>query len=128
MRIFKEFKEFAIKGNAVDIAIGVIIGTAFGKIVSSIVADVVMPPIGLLLSGVDFSSLAFVLQDGPEPVLLKYGTFINTIIDFTIIAFVMFMAVKGINKFKKKEEEAPAIEPSSEEKLLTEIRDILKAK
>ncbi|NLO20037.1 MAG: large-conductance mechanosensitive channel protein MscL [Ignavibacteria bacterium] len=128
MRIFKEFKEFAIKGNAVDIAIGVIIGTAFGKIVSSIVADVVMPPVGLLLSGVDFSSLAFVLQDGPEPVLLKYGTFINTIIDFTIIAFVLFMAVKGINKFKKKEEETPAIEPSSEEKLLTEIRDILKAK
>lgn len=128
MRIFKEFKEFAIKGNAVDIAIGVIIGTAFGKIVSSIVADVVMPPIGLLLSGVDFSSLAFVLQDGPEPVLLKYGTFINTIIDFTIIAFVLFIAVKGINKLKKKEEEAPAIEPSSEEKLLTEIRDILKAK
>ncbi len=130
MGLLKEFREFAVKGNVVDMAIGVIIGVAFGKIVSSIVADVIMPPIGLLLGGMDFASLAIVLKEGPEPVLMKYGIFINTLIDFIIIAFVLFLAVKGINKFKKKEEEAPAAapEPSSEEKLLTEIRDILKSK
>lgn len=129
MGFLKEFKEFAIKGNVVDMAIGVIIGIAFGKIVSSVVADVIMPPIGLLLGGMDFASLAIVLKEGAEPVLLKYGIFINTIIDFIIIAFVLFLAVKGINKLKKKEEETPsAPEPNNEEKLLTEIRDILKLK
>ncbi|HPO61921.1 MAG TPA: large-conductance mechanosensitive channel protein MscL [Candidatus Kapabacteria bacterium] len=130
MSLLKEFREFAVKGNVVDMAIGVIIGMAFGKIVSSIVADVIMPPIGLLLGGMDFASLAIVLKEGPEPVLMKYGIFINTVIDFLIIAFVLFIAVKGINKFKKKEEAAPAAapEPSTEEKLLTEIRDILKSK
>lgn len=129
MGFLKEFKDFAVKGNVVDMAIGVIIGIAFGKIVSSVVADVIMPPIGLLLGGMDFASLAIVLKEGAEPVLLKYGIFINTIIDFIIIAFVLFLAVKGINKLKKKEEAVPlAPEPSSEEKLLTEIRDILKLK
>lgn len=129
MGFLKEFKEFAVKGNVVDMAIGVIIGIAFGKIVSSVVADVIMPPIGLLLGGMDFASLAIVLKEGAEPVLLKYGVFINTIIDFIIIAFVLFLAVKGINRLKKKEEAAPpAPEPSNEEKLLTEIRDILKLK
>jgi len=129
MGFLKEFKEFAVKGNVVDMAIGVIIGIAFGKIVSSVVADVIMPPIGLMLGGMDFASLAIVLKEGAEPVLLKYGVFINTIIDFIIIAFVLFLAVKGINRLKKKEEAAPpAPEPSSEEKLLTEIRDILKLK
>ncbi len=129
MGFLKEFKEFAVKGNVVDMAIGVIIGIAFGKIVSSVVADVIMPPIGLMLGGMDFASLAIVLKEGAEPVLLKYGVFINTIIDFIIIAFVLFLAVKGINRLKKKEEAAPpAPEPSNEEKLLTEIRDILKLK
>lgn len=129
MGFLKEFKEFAVKGNVVDMAIGVIIGIAFGKIVSSVVADVIMPPIGLMLGGMDFASLAIVLKEGAEPVLLKYGVFINTIIDFIIIAFVLFLVVKGINRLKKKEEAAPpAPEPSNEEKLLTEIRDILKLK
>jgi len=130
MGLIKEFRDFAVKGNVVDMAIGVIIGIAFGKIVSSAVADVIMPPIGLLLGGMDFSSLSFILKEGAEPVVLKYGIFINTIIDFLIIAFFLFIVVQAINRFKKKEEAAPA-EPtplSNEEKLLTEIRDILKSK
>ena len=131
MGMVKEFKEFAMRGNVMDMAIGIIIGAAFGKIVSSIVSDVIMPPIGMLLGGVDFSSLAITLKEGTEgvePVLLKYGVFFNTVIDFVIIAFAIFLVVKGINKMKKKEEEKPAPppEPSKEEVLLTEIRDALR--
>lgn len=131
MSMMKEFKEFAMRGNVVDMAVGIIIGGAFGKIVSSFVADVIMPPIGILLGGVDFSKLAITLKagsEGVEPVLLKYGVFINTIIDFLIIAFAIFMAIKAMNSMKKKQEEAPATppEPPADVKLLTEIRDLLK--
>ncbi|MDT3697408.1 MAG: large-conductance mechanosensitive channel protein MscL [Ignavibacterium sp.] len=131
MSMIKEFKEFAMRGNVVDMAVGIIIGGAFGKIVSSFVADVIMPPIGILLGGVDFSKLAITIKEGSEgvePVLLKYGMFINTIIDFLIIAFAIFMAIKAMNSLKKKQEEAPAAppEPPADVKLLTEIRDLLK--
>jgi large conductance mechanosensitive channel len=131
MSIVKEFKAFAIKGNVVDLAVGVIIGTAFGKIVSSLVGDVVMPPIGYLIGGVNFSDLAFTLpalMEGQAPVLVAYGKFLQTLIDFTIIAFVIFMVIKVINRLKRKEEEAPAAAPapSNEEVLLREIRDLLK--
>ncbi|GIK22124.1 MAG: large-conductance mechanosensitive channel protein MscL [Ignavibacterium sp.] len=131
MSMIKEFKEFAMRGNVVDMAVGIIIGGAFGKIVSSFVADVIMPPIGILLGGVDFSNLAITIKEGSEgvePVLLKYGMFINTIIDFLIIAFAIFMAIKAMNSLKKKQEEAPAAppEPPADVKLLTEIRDLLK--
>ena len=130
MSMMKEFKEFAVKGNVVDMAVGIIIGAAFGKIVSSFVGDVIMPPIGVLLGGVDFSSLAFIVKEaaGEVPaVVIGYGKFIQTLIDFTIIAFAIFMAVKAINSLKKKEEEAPKAppEPSKEEVLLAEIRDLL---
>jgi len=132
MGMIKEFKEFAVKGNVVDMAVGIIIGAAFGKIVSSFVADVIMPPIGVLLGGVDFSGLSVTLKEavGDVPaVVISYGKFINTVIDFTIIAFAIFIAIKAINSLKKKEEEKPEAppEPSKEEVLLTEIRDILKA-
>ena len=131
--MLSEFKDFAVKGNAVDMAVGIVIGAAFGKIVSSVVADVIMPPIGVLLGGVDFASLAFVLKEaaGDAPaVVIKYGSFIQTVVDFTIIAFAIFMVVKAINAMKKKEEEAPEepAKPSNEEVLLTEIRDLLKSK
>ncbi|MCZ7611689.1 MAG: large-conductance mechanosensitive channel protein MscL [Ignavibacterium sp.] len=131
MSMIKEFKEFAMRGNVVDMAVGIIIGGAFGKIVSSFVADVIMPPIGILLGGVDFSNLAITIKEGSEgvePVLLKYGMFINTIIDFLIIAFAIFLAIKAMNSLKKKQEEAPAAppEPPADVKLLTEIRDLLK--
>ena len=131
MKMLKEFKAFAMKGNVIDMAVGIIIGAAFGKIVSSFVADVIMPPIGLLLGGVDFTNLAITLKaaEGDAPaVLLKYGVFINTLIDFLIIAFAIFMAIKAINSLKKKEEEKPATppEPPADVKLLTEIRDLLK--
>ena len=140
-KFIEEFKAFAIKGNAVDMAVGVIIGGAFGKIVSSIVDDLIMPPIGWLIGGVNFSDLKVELPklvvEGVEvttaPATINYGNFIQTLLDFIIIAFCVFMLVKGINKLKKKEEEkpaapAPAPEPSAEEKLLTEIRDLLKNK
>ncbi|RPH38695.1 MAG: large-conductance mechanosensitive channel protein MscL [Desulfobulbaceae bacterium] len=133
MQILKEFKEFAVKGNVIDMAVGIIIGAAFGKIVSSFVADVVTPPIGMLLGGVDFSNLAITLKaaaDGAPAVVLSYGKFIQTMVDFTIIAFAIFMAIKAINTLKRKEQEAPAppAEPTKEEQLLTEIRDLLKEK
>jgi large conductance mechanosensitive channel len=133
MSILKEFKEFAVKGNAVDMAVGIIIGASFGKIISSLVADVIMPPIGVLVGGVDFTKLAVILKEkvGDAPaVTLNYGNFIQTMVDFTIIAFAIFMVVKLINKLKKQEEAAPAAppEPTKEELLLTEIRDLLKAK
>lgn len=132
MSILKEFKEFAVKGNAVDMAVGIIVGASFGKIISSLVADVIMPPIGVLIGGVDFTKLALTMKEavGDAPaVTLNYGNFIQSIVDFTIIAFAIFMAVKIINNLRKKESEAPvaAPEPSKEELLLTEIRDLLKA-
>ncbi|MDO9141789.1 MAG: large-conductance mechanosensitive channel protein MscL [Methylobacter sp.] len=133
MSILQEFKEFAVKGNAIDMAVGIIVGASFGKIISSLVADVVMPPIGVLIGGVDFTNLAITLKEATEgapAVTLNYGNFIQTMVDFTLIAFAIFMAVKLINSLKKKQEEAPAAppEPSKEELLLTEIRDLLKNK
>lgn len=128
MKIIQEFKEFAVKGNVIDMAVGVIIGVAFGKIVSSFVSDVVMPPIGVLLGGVDFSDLAITIKDavGESPaVVMAYGRFIQTVIDFMIIAFVIFMVVKIINSLKRKAEAAPEA-PTKEVVLLTEIRDLLK--
>jgi large conductance mechanosensitive channel len=133
MSLAKEFKEFAMKGNVVDMAVGVIIGLAFGKIVTSLVNDVIMPPIGVLLGGIDFSNNIILLRDavGDVPaVAIRYGLFINTVLDFLIVAFVIFLAIKAMNKFKKKQEEAPAAPPapSKQEILLTEIRDALRAK
>lgn len=131
MRVLQEFKEFAVKGNMVDMAVGIIIGAAFGKIVSSLVADVIMPPLGLLIGGVNFSDLAVTLKEaaGDVPaVTIKYGNFIQTIVDFTIIAFAIFLVIKLINRLKRSEAAAPPAPPapSKEEILLTEIRDLLK--
>lgn len=131
MGFMKEFKEFAMRGNVVDMAVGIIIGAAFGKIVSSFVADVVMPPIGLLVGGIDFTNLAITLKpavDKVAAVTLNYGKFIQTVVDFTIIAFAIFVAIKAMNALKKKEEAAPAAPtpPPKQEVLLSEIRDLLK--
>ena len=131
MGLASEFKEFAMKGNVVDLAVGVVIGAAFGKIVSSLVGDVIMPPLGLALSGVDFKEAASAIGTGADgmPVLLKYGAFLQTLIDFVIIAFVLFLAIKGINRLKKPSTpapDAPPAPPPREEVLLTEIRDLLK--
>jgi large conductance mechanosensitive channel len=134
MSMIQEFKEFAIKGNVVDMAVGVIIGAAFGKIVSSLVTDVVMPPIGVLIGGVDFSKLSFTLLEATATapaVVISYGRFIQTVVDFTIIAAVIFVVVKGINTLKKNAEKAAAAPaapaaPPAQEVLLTEIRDLLK--
>jgi large conductance mechanosensitive channel len=125
--MLKEFKDFAMRGNVVDMAVGIIIGAAFGKIVSSLVADVIMPPIGMVMGSVDFSDLALVLGEGEGAASLNYGLFINTIINFMIVAFAIFMLIRGINSMKKKEEEKPAEapKPSAEELLLTDIRDLL---
>ena len=133
MGMIKEFKDFAVKGNVADMAVGIIIGAAFGKIVSSLVKDVIMPPIGMLLSGVDFTEKKVVLQEaaeGVEAVTLNYGLFVNEIINFSIVAFAVFMLVKALNAAKKKEEEAPKAPaaPPAQEVLLTEIRDLLKSK
>ena len=130
MGMMSEFKDFAMRGNVVDMAVGIVIGGAFGKIVSSFVADVLMPPIGLILGGADFTTFAIQLKEAvgeTEAVMLKYGVFIQTVIDFIIIAFAIFLVVKAMNSMKKKEEAAPAAppEPSAEETLLTEIRDLL---
>ncbi len=148
MKLVKEFKAFAMRGNVVDMAVGIIIGGAFGKIVSSFVADVIMPPIGLLIGGVDFADLQLVLKEGipaqldaagnvltelVPAVTINYGNFIMVVIDFLIIAFAIFMVIKAMNAAKKKEEAAPAAPPAppvptKEEVLLTEIRDLLKNK
>ena len=133
MSMISEFKSFAMRGNVVDMAVGIVMGGAFGKIVSSFVADVLMPPIGLALGGVDFSDLAITLKAAEgevAAVTMKYGVFIQTIVDFVIIAFAIFLVVKAMNAVKKKEEEAPPPppKPSKEEELLTEIRDALRAK
>jgi large conductance mechanosensitive channel len=131
MGMMSEFKDFAMKGNVVDMAVGIIIGGAFGKIISSFVADVIMPPIGLAMGGVNFTDLAVTLQEASgdaAAVSLNYGNFVQTLVDFLIIAFAIFMAVKAMNNMKKKEEEKPEEppKPSNEEVLLTEIRDLLK--
>ncbi len=144
MKVLREFREFAMKGNVLDLAVAVIIGGAFGNIVTSFVNDVLMPPIGLLLGNTDFGDLQVVLKHGQDAVMqgdtvvapavaevaLRYGVFINTVLDFLIVAFSIFMVIKAFNKMKKKQEEAPAPEPapSAEETLLTEIRDLLKDK
>lgn len=130
MGFISEFKKFAMRGNVIDMAVGIIIGGAFGAIVSSLVNDVIMPPVGILLGGVDFAQLAIVIKEavGDEPaVLIKYGAFLNTIITFIIIALSIFMVIRMMNKLeKKKPEPEKAPEPTTEEKLLTEIRDLLK--
>jgi large conductance mechanosensitive channel len=138
--MLKEFKEFAMRGNVMDMAVGIIIGAAFGKIVTSLVNDVIMPPIGLLMGNVDFSNLFVNLnmdttyasvaaaQEAGAPII-KYGLFINTILDFVIVAFAIFLVIRGLNKLKKKQEAAPPPPPpgpTAEEKLLVEIRDLLK--
>lgn len=130
MGFIKEFKEFAMKGNVMDMAVGVIIGGAFGKIVSSLVDDVLMPVVSLLTGGADFTKLAVTLGEGENAAQISYGMFVQNIIDFLIVAFCIFLMLKGINKLNKKKEEAPApaLEPSAEEKLLTEIRDLLAKK
>ena len=128
MGMINEFKEFAIKGNMVDMAVGIIMGGAFGTIIKSLVDDVIMPPIGLLIGGIDFASLKWTLKAATadtEAVTINYGLFINALIAFTIVAFVLFQLIKGMNAMKKKEEEAPAAPPKSEV-LLEEIRDALK--
>jgi len=133
MGLAKEFKEFAMKGNVVDMAVGIIIGAAFGKIVSSLVADIIMPPIGILVGGINFTGLKLTLKEAQGPtvpaVTLNYGVFLQTVIDFTIVAFAVFMLIKGINTLRRKEDAAPAEapKPPREEVLLEEIRDILKA-
>ncbi|MCC6962399.1 MAG: large-conductance mechanosensitive channel protein MscL [candidate division Zixibacteria bacterium] len=131
--MLKEFKEFAMRGNVVDMAVGIIIGAAFGKIVSSLVGDVIMPPLGALLGGVDFSNLAITIKaataEAPA-VVIGYGKFIQTVVDFLIVAFAIFMVIKGMNSLKRKKEEAPAAPPAptKSEVLLTEIRDALKSR
>lgn len=131
MSLVSEFKDFAMRGNVVDMAVGIVIGGAFGKIVSSFVADVLMPPIGLLLGGVDFTDLSITLREaaGAAPaVVLGYGKFIQTVVDFTIVAFAIFLLIKAMNTLKKKEEAAPTEPPKlpPQEVLLGEIRDLLK--
>lgn len=131
MSVIKEFKEFAMKGNVVDLAVGIIIGGAFGKIVSSLVGDVIMPPLGVLIGGVDFRDLSATLKSalGASPaVMLRYGAFIQSVFDFAIIACAVFLLIKGINALKRTKEVAPAAppKPPAQEVLLTEIRDLLK--
>ncbi|SFR19601.1 MULTISPECIES: large-conductance mechanosensitive channel protein MscL [unclassified Enterobacter] len=131
MSMLKEFRAFAMRGNVIDLAVGVIIGAAFGKIVSSLVADIIMPPLGLLIGGIDFKQFAITLREaqGDIPaVVMHYGVFIQNIFDFVIVAFAIFLAIKLINKLHRKKEEEPKAPPapSKEEVLLTEIRDLLK--
>ncbi|MEZ6962439.1 MULTISPECIES: large-conductance mechanosensitive channel protein MscL [unclassified Aeromonas] len=134
MSLIQEFKAFASRGNVIDMAVGIIIGAAFGKIVSSFVGDVIMPPIGLILGGVDFSDLVITLKaaEGSAPaVVIAYGKFLQTIIDFLIISFAIFMGLKAINTLKRKQEEAAAAAPAGptkDQELLAEIRDLLKAR
>lgn len=141
--MFKEFKEFAVKGNMLDMAVGIIVGAAFGTVVQSLVKDVIMPPIGMMMGGVDFTDLFVTLQpgavEGPYATLalaqeagavtINYGVFINSVVSFLIVAFAVFMLVRSFNKLKREEEEAPKAPPapSAEESLLGEIRDLLKA-
>lgn len=128
--MLKEFREFAFKGNVIDLAVGVVIGSAFGKIVDSLVKDVLMPPIGILTGGVDFSNKVVVLKSATETseaVTLNYGLFINALVSFLIVAFAIFMVIRALNRFKKQKEATPVqVTPSKEVELLTEIRDVLK--
>jgi large conductance mechanosensitive channel len=131
MSFVKEFREFAVKGNVVDMAVGIIIGAAFGKIVSSLVSDVVTPPLGYVIGGVDFTKLAVTLpalKEGADAVTVRYGVFLQTLFDFIIVAFAIFMVVKLINRMRRKEEAAPSVPapPPRQEVLLEEIRDLLK--
>lgn len=131
MSVLKELKEFMMRGNVVDLAVGVVVGGAFGKIVTSLVSDIIMPPIGILLGGVDFSDLKIVLKHAvgdTAAVTVNYGVFIQTILDFMIIATAIFFAIKGLNSLKRKKVEEPAADPAptKEEVLLTQIRDLLK--
>ena len=131
MGMLKEFKDFAVKGNAIDMAVGIVIGAAFGKIISSLGSDVIMPPLGMVIGGVDFRDLAVTLKApllGSSAVLLRYGAFLQTIFDFAIIAFAVFLLIKGINALKRRKDSAPAVPPmpTAEELLLTEIRDLLR--
>ncbi|AXW86113.1 large-conductance mechanosensitive channel [Lonsdalea britannica] len=131
MSFFKGFREFAMRGNVVDLAVGVIIGAAFGKIVSSLVSDIIMPPLGLLIGGIDFKQFHLVLREAHDnipAVVMNYGVFIQNIFDFIIVALAIFVAINLMNKMRRKEEEKPAAppKPSAEETLLTEIRDLLK--
>ena len=131
MSFFSEFKTFAMKGNVVDMATGVVIGAAFGKIVSSLVEGIIMPPIGLLIGGIDFSAIKTVIKsagaDGKGEVAIQWGAFLNTVISFAIVAFAIFLVIKAMNRMIRKEEAAPAA-PPADVVLLTEIRDLLKAK
>jgi large conductance mechanosensitive channel len=138
MKMFKEFRDFAVKGNMIDLAVGIIIGAAFGKIVASLVSDIIMPPIGLMLGGINFTDIKVIMKDAvsdpatgkimKEAVTLKIGNFIQTLVDFTIIAFSIFMIVKMVTKMSAKKQEAPATPPppTKDQELLTEIRDLLK--
>ncbi len=132
MGLIQDFKEFAVKGNVIDLAVAVVIGAAFGKIVSSLVNDILMPPIGLLLGGVDFTHLKLIIQEGntaAEEVAIRYGQFLQNVLDFVIVAFAVFMVVRAYRRLERKKEEAPAptpVAPTNEEKLLAEIRDLLK--
>lgn len=139
MKIVKEFKEFAMRGNVIDLAVGVIIGAAFGKVVGSLVNDIIMPPIGVLVGGMDFKNLALTIREAvmdpatgkvaKEAVTLKYGNFIQTLVDFTIVAFAIFMMVKAVMRLSKKNTEEVPVEPApptKDQELLTEIRDLLK--
>ncbi|MEI8086789.1 MAG: large-conductance mechanosensitive channel protein MscL [Paludibacter sp.] len=140
MSLLKEFRDFAVRGNVIDLAVAVIIGGAFGKIIASLVADVIMPPIGLLVGGVNFTDLKWEMKAAEvvggvkkAAVTLNYGSFLQVTFDFIIVAFVIFMVIKSINRFGKKKEETPEVPvsqaaPSNEELLLTEIRDLLKKK
>jgi large conductance mechanosensitive channel len=131
MGMMKEFKEFAAKGNMLDMAVGIIVGAAFGKVITSLVSDVLMPPVGLIIGGVDFKTLKLTLKQAvgdTAAVTLNYGVFIQTIVDFLIVAFAIFLLIKGVNAMRKKKEEAPSAPPapSTQEVLLGEIRDLLK--
>lgn len=129
MGLINEFKEFAVKGNVADMAVGIIIGAAFGKIVSSLVADILMPPIGMLLGGLNFGHLRVTLKEAAgsvPPVTINYGLFIQTVIDFVIVAFALFMVIKALNSLKRTEEAKPTPQPKEEVIILSEIRDLLK--
>ncbi len=130
MSFLSEFRDFAMRGNVVDLAVGIIIGAAFGKIVSALVANIIMPPLGLLIGGIDFSQFGLILrgaEGAKPPVVMQYGLFLQSVFDFIIVAFAIFVAIKLMNRLHlKKEAEKPAKKPSPEETLLTEIRDLLK--
>jgi large conductance mechanosensitive channel len=133
MRMIQEFRDFAVKGNMIDMAVGIIIGAAFGKLITSLVNDIIMPPLGQLIGGVQFSGLKLTIGspiEGKEPVTLNYGNFIQTTVDFLIVAIAIFMVVKAINRMKRKQEAAPAAPaaPTKDQTLLTEIRDLLKSR